>query len=205
MGVEEIVSIIEREADQEATRIVEDAERQAAELIADAEAGVQAQVDAAIERLGPAIRAASQRQVNAVRLRILEERAREDAARLTAVFDAAEEQVAAIADGTDPSRWSSALSELCVEALRSVGEGGSVKTRSRDVEAVSGVAARWHAHVVTLGDDEEPGLVVSSKDGRIEVDARLSVRTERARSLLAEAVAQSLRLEAVDLGRESVD
>ena len=47
MGVEEIIAVIDREAREEATRIVEEAERQAAALIADAESGVRAQVDAA--------------------------------------------------------------------------------------------------------------------------------------------------------------
>ncbi len=90
MGVEDIVAVIDREAREEATRIVAEAERRADELIAAAESGVQAQVDAAIERSGPEIRGAAQRRINAVRLSILEERARDDAARLVAVFDDAE-------------------------------------------------------------------------------------------------------------------
>lgn len=195
MGVEEIIAVIDREAREEATRIVEEAEQQASELVANAQAGVQVQVEAAIERNGPEIRGASQRRVNAVRLRILEGRARDDAARLVAVFDAAEEQVRAIADGADPERWSSALPALCAEALRSVGGGASVEVRARDVATISSVAAEWQAEVVALADDEEPGLVATSGDGRIEVDARLSVRLQRARALLSEAVAQLLDLE----------
>ena len=198
MGVEEIVAIIEREADEEATRILEDAERQASESVAAAEARVQAQVAAAIERLGPEIRAAAQRRINAVRLRILEDRARADATRLVAVFDAAEEQVRAIAGGADPPRWSSALTALCTEALRAVGPGASVRLRASDVDAVRAAAEAWRAEVVALADDEEPGLIASAGDGRIEVDARLSVRLERARTLLAEGVAQSLRLGSAD-------
>jgi vacuolar-type H+-ATPase subunit E/Vma4 len=195
MGVEEIIAVIDREAREEATRIVEEAEQQATELVANAHSGVQAQVEAAIERNGPEIRGASQRRINAVRLRILEGRARDDAARLVAVFDAAEEQVTAIADGADPERWSSALRALCVEALRSVGGRASVKVRARDVATISSVAAEWQAEVVALADDEEPGLVATSGNRRIEVDARLSVRLQRARALLAETVAQLLDLE----------
>jgi len=204
MGVDDIIAVIAREADEEATRIVAEAEQQANELVAGAEATVQDQVDAAFERLGPEIRSASQRRVNAVRLRILEQRARADAARLMSVFEAAEERVAAIAGGTDPVRWSSALSSLCLDALHSVGEGAAVKVRARDVAAISSTAEAWHADVVALPDDDEPGLVVSSNDARIEVDARLSVRLERARSLLAEAVAQRLQLEPVDRNQGSV-
>lgn len=198
MGVEEIVAIIEQEAEQEAARIIEDAEREAAESVDAAEVEVRARVDAAIERLGPEIRAAAQRRVNAVRLRILEDRARADATRLMAVFDAAEEQVMAIASGADPPRWSSALSALCAEALRSVGRGASVGIRAADADAVRGPADTWQADVVDLSEGDEPGLIVTSGDERIEVDARLSVRLDRARTLLAEDVAQQLRLESAD-------
>jgi vacuolar-type H+-ATPase subunit E/Vma4 len=201
MGVEGIIAVIEREADLEAARIVENAEREAQEVVAAAEAAVQARVDAAVERHGPEIAAGSRRRVNTVRLRILEERARADAARLTAVFDAAEERVTSIAGGADPVRWSSALSSLCLEALRSVGEGATVSVRGRDADAIAEAAATWRAQIVALGDEADPGLLVSSGDGRIEVDARLAVRLERARSLLAEAVAQQLHLEPVDRGQ----
>ena len=198
MGVEDIIAVIAREADEEASRIVDEAERQAQQVVAEAEAEVQAQVDAAIERQGAQIRGASQRRVNAARLQILEQRASDDAARLVAVFDAAEEQVMAIASDSDDERWAAAMSALCAEALDAVGTGGSVRLRARDADAISSVAEAGGATVVLASDESAPGLVVSSGDGRIEVDARLSVRLERARSLLAEAVAQRLQLEPVE-------
>ena len=198
MGVEDIIAVIAREADEEATRIIEAAEEQARQLVAQAEAEVQAQVDAAIERQGAHIRGTAQRRVNAVRLGILEQRARDDAARLVGVFEAAETQVMAIAAGSDPDRWQAALTTLCTEALAAVGEGALVRVRARDAEAVSSVADAAGASVEPLADDADSGLVVGSADGRIEVDARLSVRLARARSLLAEAVAQRLHLEPVE-------
>ena len=70
--------------------------------------------------------------------------------------------------------------------------------RGPDVKAILSVAGDWQAEVVALADDEAPGVVVTSGDGRIEVDARLSVRLQRARVLLAEAVAQLLELEPVE-------
>jgi vacuolar-type H+-ATPase subunit E/Vma4 len=198
MAVEDIIAIIAREADEEATKIVEEAEQQAQRLVARAEADMQAQVDAAIERQGAHIRGTAQRRVNAVRLAILEQHARDDAAQLVAVFDAAETQVMAVAAGSDPDRWDAALAALCAESLRAVGDGAWVRVRARDADAVSSVADAGGGTVVPLTDDHEPGLVVDSGDGHIEVDARLSVRLTRARSLLAEAVAQSLHLEPVE-------
>lgn len=203
MGLEDIIAVIAREADEEAARIVEQAEERARQLITEAEAGVQAQVDAAIERQGAYIRGTAQRRVNAVRLAILEQRALDDAARLVAVFDAAERRVMDVAAGSEPERWSEALAALCAEALRAVGEGGSVRLRAQDVDAVSKVARVGGAEVIPLTDDAEPGLVVHSGDGRIEVDARMPVRLARARSLLAETVAQRLHLEPVERASRS--
>jgi vacuolar-type H+-ATPase subunit E/Vma4 len=205
VSVDRIIERIEHEAEEEAAKIVADADHDARASVAVAEADVQAQIDAAIERVGPEIRAASQRRINNVRLRLLEERARDDAARLTAVFDAAEARSGQITDGSDPGRWSSALRQLCVEALRAVGEGASVTVRAADAGSLSGLAREWEAEVVPLSEDAEPGPVVTSRDRRIEVDARQRIRLERARSLLAESVARMLDLEPLDSGSRSVE
>ena len=202
MGVEKIIELIEREAEEEAAAIVAAAERDARESVAAADAHVTARVTAALERLGPEIRAAEQRRVNAVRLRILEERARDDASRLTAVFDAAETRVREIAEGGDAQRWSAALGRLCADALASVGEGASVEIRFRDAPSIAAAASRWKATLETIADDEPASLRATSHDGRIEVDAGLGVRAERARSLLAERVSQALALTPGDLGEE---
>lgn len=194
MGVEKIIQLIEQEAADEAAMIVADAERDASESVAAAEATVAAQIAEALERLGPEIRAESQRRINAVRLRILEERARDDAERLTAVFDAAQARLEAIADGADAPRWSRAMERLCGDALESVGEGASIAICSRDASAIAEAARRGSAEIVSNPDSAPAGLVVTSHDGRIEVDASLAVRIDRARSLLAEAVARMLML-----------
>ena len=78
-----------------------------------------------------------------------------------------------------------------------------MQVRAQDADAISSAARASQAEIVTLPHDAEAGLVVSSSDGRSEVDARLSVRLERARTLLAEAVAQRLELEPVERGRGS--
>jgi len=195
MSVEKIIQFIEREAEDEAARIVADAEAEVRGSVATAEAEVEARVVDTLERVGPELRAESRRRVNAVRLRALEERARDDAARLSAVFDAAEERLVGIAAGADEGRWSATLARLCSDALDSVGEGASVAIRSRDAPSIAAVARRWDARVRRLDDATQAGLVATSADGRVEVDASLVVRMERARSLLAESVAQMLALE----------
>jgi vacuolar-type H+-ATPase subunit E/Vma4 len=203
MSVEKIIQLIEREAEDETTVIVAQAEREARESVAAARADIEARVAEALERVGPEIRATSQRRINAVRLQVLEGRARDDAARLTAVFDAAESCAGEIAEGADERRWWAALERLCADALRSVGEGASVAIRSRDAPAVADVASREKAGVEVLPDDVPAGLRAISHDGRIEVDARLAVRVERARSLMAERVARALALEPGDIGNGS--
>ena len=203
MSVEKIIQLIEREAEDEATVIVNDAEREARDSVAAARADIEARVAEALERLGPEIRATSQRRINEVRLHVLEERARDDAARLTAVFDAAESRASEVAEGADERRWWAALEQLCTDALSSVGEEASVAIRSRDTPAVADLASRAKAGVEALADDVPAGLRVISHDGRIEVDARLPVRVERARSLMAERVARALALEPGDISNGS--
>lgn len=203
MSVEKIIQFIEREAEDEATKIVADAEREASAAAAAAAADVEARVAEALERVGPEIRAVSQRRINVVRLQILEERARDDAARLTAVFDAAETRLRGIAEGADERRWTAALERLCVAALGSAGEGASVVIRSRDAPAVAAVAGRWKAEVEALDDGAPAGLRVLSHDGRIEIDAGLAVRVDRARSLMAEQVVRALALEPGGAGHGS--
>ena len=200
MSVEKIIQLIEREAEDEATKIVADAEAAVRESVAVAQADVEARIADALERVGPELRAASQRRINAVRLRILEERARDDAARLTAVFDAAEAHLDDIAAGADEQRWWAALEQLCSDTLASVGEGASVAIRSQDVPAIADATRRWDAHVMPLDGATRAGLVTSSPDGRIEVDASLEVRVERARSLTAESVARMLAIEPGGIG-----
>jgi len=211
MGVQTIIGLIEREAAEESAGIVADAERTAADLVAGAEADVATRVDEALDRHGAEIRAESQRRINTVRLRVLENRATLDAERLGAVFQAADDRLRAIADGVDGAdgadgvRWSAALVRLSKDALESVGPAARLRVRRRDAPALADLVAERRAELEVADDGTPAGAVVTSADGRIEIDASLPVRLERARTLLAESVAAMLALRPGDVGGDAVE
>jgi len=194
MGVQTIIGLIEREAEEEAAGIVAAAEQASAVLVADAEVSVAARVTEALDRHGTEIRAESQRRINTVRLRVLEDRARLDAERLGSVFEAAEIRARGIADGDDVPRWSVALATLGEDALESVGRGAILSVRSHDAGSLADLAADRGAQIEKADAEAPAGVVVTSADGRIRIDASLPVRLERARMLLAENVAAALAL-----------
>lgn len=173
MSVEAILEQIEADAAAEtAARLAEALER-AAQVIAEAEERSRATVAAACERAEPAIRAEATRMVNAARLRLLERRAELGAAGVEAVFADAAERLQALAGGADPTRWARALDRL-------VGEATALAGPDAIVTVESGAGA--------------PGVVARSSDGRVEVDATIEARLERARTRLAEPVARILGL-----------
>lgn len=194
MGVEAMTRLIAAEAEAEAADFVAEAERMARLLVEGAEAEVSARVAEAMERLGAEIRAAGQRRINAVRLRILEDRARLDAERLASVFRAAASRVRAISDGGDPERWARSLRAICAAGLALAGADAVVTVRGRDAGSLSELVTRHGARLRTVADDVPAVLSVTSADGRIEVDAAPEVRLARAQALLAEPVAKALAL-----------
>jgi len=173
MSIEAILGQIEAEAAAEAARRLAGARERAAQLVAEAEERSRAQVAAACGRAEPAIRAEATRMVNAARLRLLERRAELGAAWVEAVFADAAARLEAVAGGADEPRWARALERLVEEAT-----------------ALAGPDA-----IVTAGSgDGAAGVVARSSDGRIEVDATIAARLERARARLAEPVARILGL-----------
>jgi vacuolar-type H+-ATPase subunit E/Vma4 len=196
MGVEEIVRLIERDAADEATQLVDEATVEAAARCDKAEAAARAQVRLACERAEPGIAAAATRRVNAARLRLLERRAEIAAGRIDAVMTAAGETLRAIADGADRRRWGAALDRLAAETIETVGSGAIVQARAADAANVAGRVAAAGGRLERIDDPGAPaGLLVRAPDGRLAVDATLDARLGRARSRLAEDVARALRLE----------
>ena len=192
-----MVRIIAEEAETEAAAIVAAARVRADGLVGEARAAADARLAVARARAEPAIRAEAVRRVNAARLRLLERRAELVAGRTAAVFQRAGERLAEIADGAEPERWRAALGPLAAEAIALAGPGAEVNVRAADAGWVAATVEAAGARLVAFGPDPAagqvpPGVVVRSADGRIEVDATLPARLERARHRLAETVAARL-------------
>lgn len=192
MSSAEIVLEVERETAAEVERILAAADRRAAEIEEAARDAVRARVAQAVERSEPAVRADAGRRANEARLRLNERRVDLALARTAAVFDAAATELGEIADGGDRERWSAALGRLAREALELTGPGATVRVRLRDAAAISTVVEAAGGRLEPAAEDVPIGVIAVSADGRIEVDATIPVRLERARSRLAEVVAGSI-------------
>jgi vacuolar-type H+-ATPase subunit E/Vma4 len=195
MGVQEIVAMIAREADEEAARLVADARTRAATLCEEAESTAQADVRTACDRAEPGIAAAATRRVNAARLRLLERRSAIEASRIEAVMTAAGSTLHEIADGADPSRWKAALERLAIDALETIGPGALIRVRASDATLLATVVATRAGRLEPLTDQAAPaGLWAIAPDQRITVDSTLAARLGRARIRLAEEIGRVLGL-----------
>lgn len=192
MSSAEIVLQIERETAAEVEGILAAADRRATEIEEAARDAVRARVTRAVERSEPAVRASAGRRANEARLRLNERRVDLALARTAAVFDAAAAELGEIAGGGDPQRWVAALGRLTREALELTGPGATVRVGLRDAAAISTVVEDAGGRLEAGAEDAPDGVIAVSANGRIEVDATIPVRLERARSRLAEVVAGSI-------------
>jgi vacuolar-type H+-ATPase subunit E/Vma4 len=192
MSVQTILQCLEDEAEAEAGALVARAREAASRIVVDATERADATVAVALEQAEPRLRAESARRVNAVRLRLLEERASLTASRVEAAFAAAEGRALAIALGGDRDRWTAAVRGLCRSALDATGPGATAAVRGCDLDVVADLAAESAARLAALPPDASPGVVAVSGDERIRLDATLAVRAERARDLLTDRVARGL-------------
>lgn len=183
-------------AEQEAQQVLQEADRDAAATLEAARGAVRARVEAACNAAEAGAHVEAARRLNAVRLRLVHRRARVGADALDAAFEAAASRLELLASGAGRARWSAALERYVREALALTGSGSTIETRPVDTETVAAAARALDAGV-TVRDDPglAPGLIAHSADGRIEVDATLPTRLERARTSLAGQLAASLGLE----------
>jgi vacuolar-type H+-ATPase subunit E/Vma4 len=198
MSVEAIVRVVDEAGAAEAEQIVAAARDDAAARVAAATNAAEARTRDACERADPGDRASAMRVVNAARLRQLERRVARSADLVDAALQAAAERLATIAADPESERWRAALGHLLAETASLVGPGATLLVRPQDLEAAKPIATRLACRLAALDGDggAVPGVLGRSADGRVEVDATLTVRLARARSRLAEPVARLLGMDA---------
>lgn len=187
-----ILADLERETGAEIERLLVDADRQTQDIVAAAHDAQRQAVEAARTRAEPAARLDAARRINEARVRLLDRGAEYATARSEAVFDEAGRRLEAIA-ATGAPRWAAGLARLVDEALDLAGPGATLVVRPVDRAPIADRARRAGA-VVTTSEAAAPGVRATSADGRVEVDATIASRLERARTRLAEAVSTGLGL-----------
>lgn len=194
MSVTDIVREIDAQTAAEIDRRLADADVRAAAVVEQARDAIRARVEAALARAEPAIRAETARRVNAARQRLRDRRAELALDTTTAVYASAHARLDAIAGGAEPGRWTDSLHALLDEALGLVGPEPTVRLRDCDARVVAARVRAVGGRVERVPDHSPAGVVVRSCDGRIEVDATIQVRLERAHARLAEWLAGQLGL-----------
>jgi vacuolar-type H+-ATPase subunit E/Vma4 len=151
-------------------------------------------VETAVARAEPAIRAETARRTNTARQHVRERRAELALTTTTAVHAAARARLDAIASGDQPERWADALRRLLEEALTLVGPGATIRVRSCDAGIVAAGVQAAGGRLERSPAGSPAGVVARAVDGRIEVDATIDVRLDRAHARLAEYLARTLGL-----------
>jgi vacuolar-type H+-ATPase subunit E/Vma4 len=193
MSIAAIVERIDAEAQTEADAILAEADLRAAGLVGAATAERDRRVAAALERAEPGLRADRTRRANAARMRRLDRDASLAATRTARAFELAGARLEAIAAGADPDRWLAALRTLTRAAIAEAGDRAVIRIRVADAAHIEDLVAAAGGRLELVDQaGMPPGVIVRSADGRLEIDATLPTRLERARLRLADATARSL-------------
>lgn len=192
MGADAILRTIAQETDHQVDALLAEARRQAAAIEADARRLAAEALATAMSHAEPELAADAARAVNLVRIQLLHRRAQRTAERLDAVAGEAARQLEEIAVEGKP-RWAAALARLACEAIATTGDGSTARVRSQDLRFAGRALDGSGIHAELSVDQDLPGgIVATSADRRVEVDATLPVRLARARGLLAERLAALL-------------
>jgi vacuolar-type H+-ATPase subunit E/Vma4 len=194
MSVAEIVREIDTVTAADIERVLAEADVRAREILEQAGAVVRARVETAVVRAEPAIRAETARRTNLARQRVRERRAELALTTTVAVRAAALARLDAIACGDEPERWADSLQRLLDEALALVGPGATIHVRGCDAGIIAARVQAMDGCLELLAADSPAGILARAADGRIEVDATIDVRLDRAHARLAECLARTLGL-----------
>lgn len=193
--VEKIVSKINEDAEVEASKIVSEAESRAEELRKEAESKSKEVYSEIIERYRRDAEQERQRIVANAKLKGRKAKldVREEC--IQAAFKRAKERLKEL-----PSKeYRKVMENLILEAAQAIGESAVVLTRKEDASLVSGdflekVSEKAGAKI-ERGEEYIPaigGVVVRSRDERVEVDNTFDTRLERYRDELRKEVAKVL-------------
>ncbi len=191
MAGSELIALLEREAQAERQRILDEARAQAEAIRVQATREAEAYLDGARARLEAEGRAALVKARSAAQLRAasLVLQAKEE--EIGRVFAAAEAALAELV--RDPARYPDVLRTFIAEGLRGF-IGGAVVTVNPSDEALAAELVRGREGVLEVRTDPavRGGARISSSDGRFVVTNTLASRLERARPALAADVAKTL-------------
>jgi vacuolar-type H+-ATPase subunit E/Vma4 len=187
----ELVAILEKEANAEIERVLDDARRQAEQLAAQANQEAQAFLAEQRQRIEADRKAAQLKSDSAAQVRAaaLVLQAKDQA--IAEVFSSAEAELSRLQQ--DKTRYGAILGGLIREAAAGLSGRITIEASSKDLDLVKQAVKdlKLDAEVKASGD-VSGGVRLISSDGRLVVENTLASRVERVRSLLAPEIAARL-------------
>jgi V/A-type H+-transporting ATPase subunit E len=187
----ELVSILEKEANAEIERILNEARGQAERLIAQANQDAQAYLTEQRQRIDTERKAALVKADSAAQVRAssLVLQAKDHA--IAEVFATAEAELSRLPQ--DKTRYGAILRGLIREASGALSGRVTVQTNPKDLDLVKQAVRDLKLEAeVKPGDDISGGVRLISGDGRFVVENTLVSRVARVRSLIAPEIAAQL-------------
>lgn len=187
----ELIAILQKEADAERERLLDDAKAQAEQIIAEAQKEADARLAARrqeleVERQSARMRAESAAQVRAAAVVL---QAKDEV--LADVFATAEAELARMAQ--DRSRYPALLRGLIREAAAGLDGRLVVEVHPSDLEVARTAVRELKLDAeVKPADDIRGGACVSTENGRFVVENTLASRIERVKSFIAPELAALL-------------
>jgi len=187
----ELVAILQKEADAERERLLDDAKAQAEQIIAEAQKEADAQLAARrqeleVERQSARMRAESAAQVRAAALVL---QAKDEV--LADVFAKAEAELVRMA--LDRSRYAALLRGLIREAAAGLDGRPVVEVHPSDLDVARTAVRELKLDAeVKPADDIRGGARLSTENGRFVVENTLASRIERVKSFIAPEIAALL-------------
>lgn len=186
----DLVAEIDREAEAEKTRILEEARAKAAEILAAAEARIQAAAEDADLLTEKRARADEDRLHGDARMDALAERLRGLRQVYQLVFETARQRIDSLVRSPEYAR---AMRALIQEALAMVPEAASISVAPEDEEMCRRILGELGATCqIKTGDLDHGSILVASADGKVTVDNSLTVRLATAETLLETRIARCL-------------
>jgi vacuolar-type H+-ATPase subunit E/Vma4 len=187
----ELVAILEKEANAEIQRVLDDARRQTEQLAAQANQEAQAYLAEQRQRIEADRKAAQLKSDSAAQVRAaaLVLQAKDQA--IAEVFSAAAAELSRLQQ--DKTRYGAILGGLIREAAAGLSGQNTIEASPKDLDLVQQAVKDLKLDAeVKASSDVSGGVRLISSDGRFVVENTLASRVERVRSLLAPEIAARL-------------
>jgi vacuolar-type H+-ATPase subunit E/Vma4 len=189
MGLEELITSLSREAEDEKRRILDGARAEAAVILAAGERNRDGILDEVKRKASGSLDAERSRRLHGVRIQA---NAQVREAKVTVVAEASRRALALAEEHVRSAGWRESLAGLIAECVSGL-DGGVVHVRPADEKEARKIVARLGKDFsVAVDEAMAPGVRVLSLNGLVETDNTLPTRLRRWLALGEDRIAMQL-------------